>query len=363
MAMDLIELLRFGRKQDASDLHISADAPLMLRRHGETIPLRFEGKKPYVPDPKAAQSLIYSVLTDDQKRRLEDRRQLDFAISLQEGGRFRGAVFYQQRGLGAVFRFLSDDIPSLEQLGLPQVVHDFVALKRGLVLVTGPTGSGKSTTLAAMVDTINRTRRGHILTIEDPIEYVHRPRNCMVNQREVGIHATSFEEALRGGLREDPDVILVGEMRDLETIALAITAAETGHLVLSTLHTSSAAQTVERIVNVFPEREQSQIRAELSYCLEGVISQLLLPRITGGRVAAFEVLVATTAIRALIREGKTAQIPTMVQTGRKQGMQSLERSISKLAFEGRIEKTTAQHYLISFGLARFRKELAVARKV
>jgi twitching motility protein PilT len=275
------------------------------------------------------------------------------SLTIGKDTRFRGNVFFQDRGLSAVFRVIPTQIKTCEELGLPPVIKGLADLEKGLILCTGPTGSGKSTTLAALVDHINANRRGHILTIEDPIEFVHKPKSCMVNQREVGPNTHSFAKALRSALREDPDVILVGEMRDLETISLAITAAETGHLVFGTLHTSSAAKTVDRIINVFPAGEQGQIRAMLADSLQAVIAQVLVPKRGGkGRVAAQEILVASTGVRALIREGKNYQIPSAIQTGGKYGMQSLEQSLSKLSLNGSIDPSEAERQLSALGLSR-----------
>ncbi len=353
--MDLPALLSYAKRVGGSDLHLSADAPAMLRQHGATHKLSSPGsERPLRFDGDTLRRLLFDVLNETQQQQLEEHKELDFALSLAEGTRFRGNIFFQSRGIAAVFRVISSTIPSFEKLGLPEVVQELTTLEKGLVLVTGPTGSGKSTTLAVMLDEINRTRNGHIITIEDPIEFVHPPRACMVNQRELGVHTLSFNNALRAALREDPDVILVGEMRDLETISLAITCAETGHLVLSTLHTQSAAQTVERIVNVFPSGEQDQIRAQFAGSLQAIISQVLLEKIGGGRCAAFEILIATPAVRALIREGKTVQIPSAIQTGRKYGMCSLEQSLTRLAAARKITQEVADVQLASLGLSRKR---------
>ncbi|GIW72283.1 MAG: twitching motility protein PilT [Planctomycetota bacterium] len=349
--MDLPSLLLFARDAGGSDLHLSAGAPVMLRVSGEMRKLALPGSdEPVVHDQEETRKLIYDLLTDAQKKKLEEQRELDFALAVGLDARFRGNVFIQERGLAAVFRVVPTAIKSFEELGLPEPVRRLSELDKGLVLVTGPTGSGKSTTLAAMVDSINSRRRGHIITIEDPIEFVHPPKLCMVNQREVGAHTHGFANALRSALREDPDVILVGEMRDLETIALAITAAETGHLVLGTLHTASAAKTIDRIINVFPAGEQAQIRAMLADSLAGVVAQLLLPRRGGGRVAALEVLVATPGVRAMIRDGKTHQIPSAIQTGQKYGMQSLEQALSRLVLSRQVEQEVAHRALRAAGL-------------
>lgn len=319
----------------ASDLHLCSGSPPMARVLGDIQELPVPGADSPTLDPQALDSLILPLLNDDQKRRYEEDLELDFALQLEGVGRFRANLFHQLHGPAAVFRHIPAQIPSFEDLGLPAVVSDLVRQHSGLVLVTGPTGSGKSTTLAAMVDQINATRAGHIITIEDPVEFIHRSRRCIVNHREVGAHTRSFAAALRAALREDPDVILVGEMRDLETIALAITAAETGHLVLGTLHTTSALRTVDRIVDVFPSSQQDQIRTMLAGSLRGVISQALLRRAdTPGRVAAVEVLLVNSAVRSLIRDGKTFQLASIIQTGRQQGMQSLDHDLKRLVLEG-----------------------------
>lgn len=348
--LDLTSFLLYMQEIGGSDLYISAGAPISVRLHGEirAVQERQTGET-IVPSAQEARALIYELLTDLQKSRLESQLSIDFALALGESTRFRGNAFYHQRGLGAVFRHLPKDILSFDKLGLPKVVEDLIGLDRGLVLVTGPTGCGKTTTLACLLHGINRSRRHHVVTIEDPIEFIHHPICAMIHQRELGSHLPSFHKALREALREDPDVILVGEMRDLETISLAITAAETGHLVMSTLHTSSAAQTIERIVSVFPESEQQQIRAMVSNSLAAVISQILLPRIGGRRVAAFEVLLGTPAVRALVRDGKTAQIPTVIQTSRAFGMQSLEQSLMSLVKNGQITPEQAQHQIRLYG--------------
>lgn len=296
--------------------------------------------------------MIYEILTDERKAQFEEKHEIDFAIELTEIGRFRINAFYQRRGESAAFRLIPSKIKSVEELGLPPVVNNLTRSKNGLVLVTGPTGSGKSTTLASMVDLINQEREDHILTIEDPIEFVHNNKKCLVNQREVGPHTDSFAIALRSALREDPDVILVGEMRDLETIQMALTAAETGHVVFATLHTNSAPQTVDRIVDVFPPHQQQQIKTQLSEALVGVISQTLIPTVDGkGRVVACEIMVATPAIRNLIREGKTHQMPSIIQTGAKDGMQSMDQCLKALVMKNKISKEDA--YLRAVDKASF----------
>ena len=352
--LDMPTLLLFTKEAGGSDLHLSAGAPPMVRVHGEMKKLTLPGGAEAPPlGADEIRGLLFDLLSDAQKSRLEGEKELDLSLSIGKDTRFRGNVFYQDRGLGGVFRVIPTVIKTCDELGLPPVIKGLAELEKGLVLCTGPTGSGKSTTLAALVDHINATRRGHILTIEDPIEFVHRPKSCMVNQREVGPNTQSFAKALRSALREDPDVILVGEMRDLETISLAITAAETGHLVFGTLHTSSAAKTVDRIINVFPAGEQAQIRAMLAESLQAVIAQVLLPKKGGkGRVAAQEILIASTGVRSLIRESKTYQIPSAIQTGAKYGMQSLEQALSKLSVTGMVDPAEAERQLAALGLSR-----------
>ncbi len=337
MPCDLVALLRFAREQGASDLHLSSGMPPVLRINGQMVRLRM--------DPLSREDALLavrSVMTDSQRKTFEQRLDLDFAIDVTDVARFRANAFQHQRGAGGVFRVVPNRVMTLDELGMPKVVRELAQRERGLVLVTGPTGSGKSTTLAAMVDHINETETGHILTIEDPIEFLHTSKRCLVNQREVGPHTMGFAPALRAALREDPDVILVGELRDLETTQLAITAAETGHLVLGTLHTNSAAKTIDRIVDVFPPEQQQQIRTMLSESIEGVITQTLLPTRDGaGRVAAVEVLVGVPALRNLIRENRTAQILSVIQTGAQYGMQSLDQSLRDLVMQGRLSREEA----------------------
>ncbi|MCW5893152.1 MAG: type IV pilus twitching motility protein PilT [bacterium] len=326
-------LLQEAADKGASDLHLSSGEPPMLRVCGdlvrtETGPL----------DAETVLSLVTSIMGPPQKKHFEENLEADFATELDGVGRYRVNVFQHNRGPGAVLRTIPTRIPALESMELPPVLKELCTKERGLVLVTGPTGSGKSTTLAAMLDHINDTWEGHVLTVEDPIEFVHRPKKCLVNQREVGPHTHSFANALKSALREDPDVILVGELRDLETISLAITAAETGHLVFGTLHTSSAPKTVDRIIDAFPAGQQSQIRTMLSESLEAVISQTLLKKKGGGRVAACEVLIGTPAVRNLIREAKLHQIPSMMQTGTRLGMQTLDMALQDLVKRGIIDK-------------------------
>lgn len=335
--MDLADLLIDTRDKGASDLHLTVGSPPAQRIHGKIKPM------PLPPlDRDTLHTMIYDILTDDQKRKLERDLELDFALEFGEEVRFRANVYYNRRGEGAVFRVIPTRIKTLDELGMPPVLKELCTRPRGLILVTGPTGSGKSTTLAAMVDYINETREDHIITIEDPIEFVHPHKRCLVNQREVGSHTHSFANALRSALREDPDIILVGELRDLETISLAITAAETGHLVFGTLHTSSAPKTVDRLIDVFPPEQQEQIRIMLAESIQGVICQTLIPRIDRpGRVCAMEIMVATPAVRALIREGKTYQLPSIIQVSSKLGMQNLDQVLKQFVYEGIISKEDA----------------------
>lgn len=322
-------LLRFAAAHKASDLHLSAGEPPMLRVHGE---IRRVDVPPLTAEE--AHRLVFDVMNDSQRRVFQERLEVDFAFALDDELRFRVNAFVHSRGEGAVFRSIPNKIPSFSELGLPPVLKQFAEQDKGLVLVTGPTGSGKSTTLAAMIDHINETTAGHILTLEDPIEFVHPSKQCLVNQREVGTQTHSFAAALKSALREDPDVILVGELRDLETVSLALTAAETGHLVFATVHTSSAPKTIDRLIDVFPTAQQAQVRTMLSESLVGVATQALLPKIGGGRAAAIEVLVATPAVRNLIRENKTFQIPSAMQVGAKVGMVTMEAAMMDLVARG-----------------------------
>jgi twitching motility protein PilT len=311
----------------ASDLHITVGTPPAMRLRGHLE--RFPDIEPLAAED--TQTLLYRVLNSEQQKHLEIKRQLDFAYSVPGVARFRVNVFFQRESLGAAFRVIPHEIKTLEELGLPSGLHVLTEKPRGLVLVTGPTGSGKSTTLAAMIDEINRNRHDHILTIEDPIEFVHRHKGCVVNQREIGPDATSFGEALRAALRQDPDVILLGEMRDLETISTALTAAETGHLVFGTLHTQSASSTVDRIIDVFPAEQQDQVRIQIAGSLQGVVTQALLPTADGqGRVAALEILFPDDACRNLIRQGKVEQIYSIMQTGTAKGMMTMEQALAEL---------------------------------
>ncbi|HEV8309434.1 MAG TPA: type IV pilus twitching motility protein PilT [Methylomirabilota bacterium] len=341
--MDVADLLIQTKERGASDLHLSAGSKPLMRLHGELTPIDNE---PLSKD--AVHRMVYEILNDDQRRQFEESRDLDFAIELGDIARFRVNVFNQRNGEGAVFRVIPTQLRTLQELGMPEVIQALAARENGLVLVTGPTGSGKSTTLAAMIDLINSTTRKHIITLEDPIEFVHRSKTSLVNQREIGPHTKSFASALRAALREDPDVILVGEMRDLETISLALTAAETGHLVFGTLHTKSAPKTIDRVIDAFPPGQQQQIRVQLAEALQGVVSQLLLPtKDKKGRVAALEIMVATVAIRNLIREAKTHQMPSAIQTGTQLGMQSLEQALKTLLMQGRVDRAHAESILLS----------------
>ena len=332
--MDISELLLFVHKEGASDLHISAGEVPMVRIYGEI-------KRIEIPplNKEELHVMLYDVLNDHQRKKFEEMHELDFSLELKGIARFRVNAFRQQRGEGVVFRVIPSKILSLEQLGLPKSLREVCQNERGLVLVTGPTGCGKSTTLAAMIDVINNSLKGHIITIEDPIEFLHESKKCLINQREVGAHTLSFANALRSALREDPDIILVGEMRDLETIALALTAAETGHLVFSTLHTSGAAKTVDRIIDVFPADQQAQIRAQFAESIEAIISQVLLKRRDGrGLIPALEVMIGTPAVRNLIREAKVAQLPSAIQTGQKFGMITLDQSLKELVSRNTVDK-------------------------
>ncbi|MFA4015014.1 MAG: hypothetical protein RUDDFDWM_000080 [Candidatus Fervidibacterota bacterium] len=324
------DLLRIVVEKNASDLHLCVGVPPVLRIDGRLY------RTPFMPaEPAQTQRLIYEILTDDQIQRFENELELDFSYSLQNIARFRVNVFKDRGNVAAAFRLIPRRIPSIRELGLPVILEELILKPRGLILVTGPTGSGKSTTLAAMIDHLNNTDSRHVITIEDPIEYMHTHKKCIINQREIGQDTLSFAKALRSALREDPDVILVGEMRDLETIATAITAAETGHLVLATLHTNNAAETIDRIIDVFPAEQQAQIRVQLSNNLVAVLSQQLLPRASGrGRVAAMEIMIATPAIRNLIREGKTHQIPSIIQTSGEVGMQTMDQALRDLYLQG-----------------------------
>jgi twitching motility protein PilT len=338
MAVDIAQLLAFAVKNNASDLHLSAGMPPLIRVDGDV-------KRVNMPAlaHKDVHSMVYDIMNDKQRKAYEEFFETDFSFEIPHLARFRVNAFNQNRGAGAVFRNIPSVVLSLDDLNAPKVFKDLCLLPRGLVLVTGPTGSGKSTTLAAMVNHCNDTRPDHILTIEDPIEFVHESRRALINQREVHRDTLGFAEALRSALREDPDIILVGEMRDLETIRLALTAAETGHLVFGTLHTSSAAKTIDRVVDVFPAGEKEMVRSMLSESLRAVISQTLMKRVGGGRVAAHEIMIGTPAIRNLIREGKIAQMYSSIQTGQAFGMQTLDQCLQELVAKGVVNKEEARH--------------------
>ena len=332
------ELLGVLLDMQGSDLHLTAGSPPVVRVHGE---LTIVNDYPLLT-PRALQGMVYAILPQKLRERFEQELELDMSYSLPGRARFRVNVFMQRDAVGAVFRVIPFEIMSIEDLGLPTVVADLARFPRGFVVVTGPTGSGKSTTLAAMVDVVNRERAGHIMTVEDPIEFLHKHKTCIVNQREIGADTHSFSQALKHVLRQDPDVILVGEMRDLETIGTAITAAETGHLVFATLHTQDAPQTIDRIIDVFPPHQQQQVRVQLSTTLQGVVTQQLLPTADGhGRVAAIEVMIATPAIRNLVREGKVHQIYSAMQAGGRYGMQTMDMALAQHVKAGRISQQMA----------------------
>jgi twitching motility protein PilT len=336
---DFADVLTRMAEERASDVHLSPGFPPAMRVRGRIVPLEEYGKLL----PQQTRDTVYSLLNDDQRKRFESRKQLDLAYAVPGVARFRVNCFFQRGSISAAFRRIPVEIPKLEELGLPKVLEDFTRKPRGFVLVTGPTGSGKSTSLAAMIDIINREREEHILTIEDPIEFLHQHQRCVVNQREIGADAENFSLALTSALREDPDVILVGEMRDLDTMATALTAAETGHLVFATLHTQSTAQTIDRIIDIFPAEQQSQVRMQLSIGLQGIVTQQLLPTADGaGRVVACEVLVPTPAVRNLIREGKTHQIYSAIQTSGSIGMQTMDAHLAQLVRMGRINRKLAE---------------------
>ncbi len=335
--MNLTELLTLCKEKDASDLHLSTGSPPLLRITGK---LEKISQEPMSKED--IQREIDTIATEEQKAKFEKTKELDFSIDLPNVARFRVNVYSQRKGPSAAFRLIPSQIRSIDRLGLPVVLKSLAMETKGFVLVTGPTGSGKSTTLASIIDVINQRRYDHIITIEDPIEYVYENKNCLIDQREVGMNTSAFHVALRSALREDPDVILVGEMRDVETISMALTAAETGHLVFATLHTSSASQTINRIVDVFPGAQQGQIRTQLADNILGVICQHLIPTIDGkGRVCAMEVMIANHAIRNLIREDKIHQMPSIIQTARNEGMQTMDQSLEALVVQGKITKQEA----------------------
>jgi twitching motility protein PilT len=339
MNLDFADLLLEVIERNASDLHLTAGAHPTVRVRGRLMPLEDYP----VMTTEMTREIVYSILSNDQRQRLETDWQIDFAYAIPGRARFRVNAYYQRAAIGAAFRLIPFSIKSLEELGMPTALHEMAKKPRGFVLVTGPTGSGKSTTLAAVVDEINKTREEHIMTIEDPIEFLHGHQKCIVNQREIGSDAQSFAMGLKAALRQDPDVILVGEMRDLETIHTALTAAETGHLVFATLHTQDTPQTIDRIIDVFPASQQQQVRVQLSVALQGIVTQQLLPTADGaGRVAACEVLLATPAIRNLIREGKTHQIYSSLQTGGNIGMQTMDAALATLVRSGKITQQLAE---------------------
>ncbi|MDH3715310.1 MAG: type IV pilus twitching motility protein PilT [Gammaproteobacteria bacterium] len=340
--MDISQLLAFGVKNGASDLHLSAGLPPMIRVDGDVRRVNLPAM-----DHKQVHGMVYDIMNDKQRKTYEEFLETDFSFEIPGLARFRVNAFNHNRGAGAVFRTIPSEILTLEQLQAPKIFEDIASYPRGIVLVTGPTGSGKSTTLAAMVDFKNDGEYGHILTVEDPIEFVHESKKCLINQREVHRDTLGFNEALRSALREDPDVILVGEMRDLETIRLALTAAETGHLVFGTLHTSSAAKTIDRIIDVFPAAEKSMVRSMLSESLRAVIAQTLLKKNGGGRVAAHEIMIGTPAIRNLIREDKIAQMYSAIQTGQGQGMQTLDQNLKEMVQRGIVNRDEAKRRAVS----------------
>lgn len=335
--MDIATLLKFAVDNNASDLHLSAGVEPVVRIDGDIQRIDLP-----VFDNKQVEKLVYDIMTDDQRKHFEANLEADFSFEIEGLSRFRVNTYRQSRGMGAVFRTIPSEVLSLEDLNAPDIFKTIANHSRGLVLVTGPTGSGKSTTLAAMMDYLNKTYSSHLLTIEDPIEFVHKPNKCLINQREVHKDTLSFSNALRSALREDPDYILVGELRDLETIRLALTAAETGHLVFGTLHTTSAPKTIDRIVDVFPGDEKSLVRTMLSESLQAVVSQVLLKKPEGGRVAAHEILIGTPAVRNLIREDKIAQMTSAMQTGQAAGMQTLDQCLKELMTNGEIDKEVAK---------------------
>ena len=345
--MKIADLLNLSVERGASDLHLTAGLPPLVRIDGEICPLFDEpvvglaGSGERIDQQKVL-ALLHEVMREDQRREFEDRLEADFSYELSGVARFRVNAFHHNRGAGAVFRTIPSDVVTMEALGLGPIFKTIADAPRGLVIVTGPTGSGKSTTLAALIDYLNETKSQHVLTIEDPIEFVHESKRCLINQREVHRDTHSFSDALRSALREDPDIILVGELRDLETIRLALTAAETGHLVFATLHTTSAAKTIDRVIDVFPAAEKDMVRSMLSESLQAVVSQVLLRKKGGGRVAAFEIMRGTAAIRNLIREDKVAQMYSTIQTGASQGMMTLDQSLKNLVDQGLVHADVAR---------------------
>lgn len=337
MIMNITELLHITSDMEASDLHLTVGVPPTLRIHGLLTKLDY---------PELTESdvyeMLYSVLSDEHRKKFETLKEIDFSLEIVNGARFRVNVFMHRRGIAGAFRLIPEQLKTLEELGLPQNLAEFTKKPKGLVLMTGPTGSGKSTTISTLIDIINEKQRLHIITIEDPIEFIHHHKNCIIDQREVGLHTNSFSYALRSALREDPDVIMVGEMRDLETISMAVTAAETGHLVFSTLHTNSAAETVERIIDVFPAHQQRQIRIQLAESLQGVVTQTLLPNVDRTkRLPAVEIMIATPAIKNIIREERIHMIPAIIQASQQYGMQTMDQSIRQLFLSHLIDRETA----------------------
>ncbi len=340
--MDITDLLAVSHQNRASDLHLSSGSPPIIRVNGDIMPIKTSPPL----SPEAIKEMLYSVMTDQQRSEYEGQWELDFSISFGQASRFRVNAFNTMKGPAAVFRTIPTKILSLDELGAPDIFKKLCGLHKGLVLVTGPTGSGKSTTLAAIIDHINRTQQKHIITIEDPIEFVHQSQRCLINQREVGASTRSFARALKSCLREDPDIILVGELRDIETIHLAMTAAETGHLVMGTLHTNTAPKTIDRIIDVFPSADKEMARAMLSVSLEAVISQALLKTKDGtGRVAAHEIMLGTSAVRNLIREAKIPQLYSVIQTGSKMGMKTMKESLNELVVAGKIDESEMHRIL------------------
>jgi twitching motility protein PilT len=337
MKMNITELLQITSEMEASDLHITIGVPPTLRIHGLLSKLDYP-----VLSEGDVYEMLYSILGEDYRKKLDELKEIDFSLEIVNGARFRVNIFTHRRGIAGAFRLIPEKLKTLEELGLPQKLEEFTKKQKGLVLITGPTGSGKSTTISSLIDIINEKQRLHIITIEDPIEFIHHHKNCIIDQREVGLHTKSFSYALRSALREDPDVIMVGEMRDLETISMAVTAAETGHLVFSTLHTNSAAETVDRIIDVFPGHQQRQIRIQLAESLQGVVTQTLLPNVDRTmRLPAVEIMVATPAIKNIIREERIHMIPATIQSSQQLGMQTMDQSIRELYQNHLIDRETA----------------------